>query len=100
MNGLQMSARPAVLERVKLTLTPDHMTDAEVLAWIAQPAFDTACRDIGARLQTGERMTAEEVAAGVGLPWRVFANCLGLMILLAIPDAIVRIEDGPSAPVN
>lgn len=81
-------------------LTPDHMTEDEVIAWIETPAFLATCREVNARIVGGERMTAEEIAAALGLPWRVFADCLGLMILQAVPGAIVRIEDGPSAPVN
>lgn len=81
-------------------ITPDRMTEDEVIAWIESSAFLATCREVNARIVGGERMSLEEIAAALGLPWRVFADCLGLIVLQDIPCAIVRIEDGPSVPVN
>jgi hypothetical protein len=84
----------------RATLTPDHMTVEDVLAWMASPEFSAACRETNARVEAGEKMSLEEVAASLGLPWAFFANCLGITILTQVPDALVRIEDGPSVPIS
>jgi hypothetical protein len=39
--------------------------------------FDVRCKTMNARIEAGERMTLQYIADQLGLPFEVFAQCLG-----------------------
>ncbi len=74
---------------------PDNMTPEELLEYLESPDFARRSFEMRKRVEAGESMTLEHLAAGLGLPFMFFAGCLAKKMLERAPGSRVLISNEP-----
>ena len=90
---------PGQVEHGKTEKPPSRVLAAdlgdEVLAvWVRSPEFLVRCREMQARIESGEPMTLEYLGQQLGLSWSFFASCFADLITMQTGLPVV-INDEP-----
>lgn len=93
MNTVDISELIAPAREPEITRSPDDMTMDELHDYLGSPEFAERAAVMRRRVETGEVMTMEYLAHGLGLPFLFFAECVAIKVLEKDPTVQITISN-------